>query len=75
MLYRKHGHLQAESFSHPNYTRDKRDRKSASSYSTYVGGNLITYSKKQSVVSHSSTKVEYIAIGHTCDMMWLKFLS
>ena len=42
LLFEKHGHLNIEAFSDSSYTGDKTDRKSTSSYCTYVGGNLIT---------------------------------
>jgi len=40
-----------------------------------MGGNLVTWSKKQNVVSRSSAEAEYRATTHTaCEMMWLKSL-
>ena len=63
-----------ETFSDSNYAGDKRDRKSISGYYTYVGGNLVIWSKKQTIVSHSSTEIEYKAMARTCELMWLKTL-
>ena len=75
LLYKKHEHLQIESFSNSNYVGDKRDRNSTSAYCTYVGGDMVTWSKKQSGVSRSSAKAEYRAMAHTtCEMMWVKSL-
>ena len=58
LLYKNHEHLRIEAFSDSNYTVDKRDRKSTYGYYTYVGGFTLR-SNKQSVVSRSSTQVEY----------------
>ncbi|RVW80769.1 Retrovirus-related Pol polyprotein from transposon RE1 [Vitis vinifera] len=59
-----------------NYAGNKGDRKSTSSYCTFVGGNLVTWkSKKQIVVSRSSVEAEYCAMAHTtCELIWLKAL-
>ena len=48
-----------------------------SGYFTFVGGNLVTWrSKKQNVVSHSSTEAEYRGISlKLCEALWLRLLS
>ena len=63
-------------FSDVNYAGNKGDRKSTSSYCTFVGGNLVTWkSKKQIVVSRSSVEAEYCAMAHTTsELIWLKAL-
>ena len=56
LLYKKHEHLQSDF----NYVGDKRDRKSTYDYCHLCWSNLVSWrTKKQSVVSHSSTEVEY----------------
>ncbi|CAL2227819.1 unnamed protein product [Prunus armeniaca] len=52
------------------------DRRSTSSYFTFVGGNLVTWrSKKQNVVSRSSAEVEYRGMAHgVCELLWIKRL-
>ena len=52
------------------------DRRSTSSYCTFVWGNLVTWrSKKQTVVARSSAKVELQAIAHgICELLWLRRL-
>ena len=42
---------------------------------TFVGGNLMTWSKKQDIVSRSSAEEKYRVMAHTtCEMVWLKNL-
>ena len=74
MFYKKNEHERIEAFSHSSYAEDRRDRKPTSGCYIYVGGNLVIWkSKKQTVVSLSSTKTEYRAMAHTaCEMIWLK---
>ena len=38
LIYSKHGHLQIEIYSNSDYAGDQGDRKSTSSYCTFVGG-------------------------------------
>ncbi|XP_038896338.1 secreted RxLR effector protein 161-like [Benincasa hispida] len=48
-----------------NWVSDPTDRHSTSSYCLYLGGSLISWrSKKQSVVSCSSTEFEYRALAN-----------
>ncbi|RVW18591.1 Retrovirus-related Pol polyprotein from transposon RE1 [Vitis vinifera] len=52
------------------------DRRSTSSYFTFVGGNLVTWkSKKQNVVACSSVETEFrgMALG-LCEALWLSLL-
>ncbi|WKA12317.1 hypothetical protein VitviT2T_029714 [Vitis vinifera] len=52
------------------------DRRSTSSYFTFVSGNLVTWkSKKQNVVARSSAEAEFrgMALG-LCEAIWLRFL-
>lgn len=45
-----------------------------SGYSPFVGGDLVTWrSKKQNVLSCSSTEAKYRTMAHTtCELMWSK---
>jgi len=52
-------------YSYCDYAGDKEDRKSTFGYCTYVGGNFVTWNKKQNVVSHSSVEVEYRGMAHS----------
>ena len=52
------------------------DRRSTLGYFTFVGGNLVTWrSKKQNIVAHSSTEVEFrgMTLG-ICEALWLRLL-
>lgn len=51
-------------------------RKSITSFSVYFGSYLISWkSKKQSIVSQSSSEAKYRAIASaTCELQWLTFL-
>ena len=69
-----HNHLLIEAYSDAGHAGDKGDQKSTTGYSTYVGGNLVTWrSKKHQVVSCSSAEVEYRAmVDTTREMVWLQ---
>jgi len=74
LLYKKHGHVYILGHSDSGYAGDKGDRKSTTGYCTFVGENLVTWSKRQDV-SRSNAETEYRAMVHTtCEMMWLKNL-
>ncbi|RVW81121.1 Retrovirus-related Pol polyprotein from transposon RE2 [Vitis vinifera] len=52
------------------------DRRSTSSYCTFLGGNLVTWrNKKQNVVTRSRAEVEFrvMALG-VCELLWLKII-
>ncbi|KAM1687291.1 hypothetical protein ACFX2K_035286 [Malus domestica] len=52
------------------------DRKSSTSFCTFVRGNLVTWkSKKQTVIARSSAEAEYRAMAAiACELIWLKGL-
>ena len=52
------------------------DRKSTSSYFTFIGGNLVIWrSKKQKVVALSSVEAEFRCMAKgLCELLWLRSL-
>ncbi|WZZ64845.1 hypothetical protein YC2023_076215 [Brassica napus] len=57
-----------------DWAGDRADRRSTTGYSTFIGGNLVTWkSKKQKVVSCSSAEAEYRAmLKLTNELVWIK---
>ena len=71
--YSNHGHNRVKCFTDADWAGSKEDRRSTSGYCVFVGGNLVSWkSKKQGVVSRSSTESEYRAMTQSvCEIMWL----
>ncbi|XP_047949460.1 secreted RxLR effector protein 161-like [Salvia hispanica] len=63
-------------FSDSDWGADLDDRRSITGYCVYFGKTLISWcSKKQTVVSRSSTEAEYRSLAQvTCELSWLKSL-
>ncbi|KAL0539908.1 hypothetical protein IC582_024129 [Cucumis melo] len=63
-------------FSDADWAGDPTDRRSTTGYCFYLGDALISWrSKKQSVVSRSSTESEYRALADaTSELIWLRWL-
>lgn len=76
ILFSKNGNLDIEGYTYSDYAGSKFDRKSLSGYASFVEGNLVTWrSKKQIVVSLSSTEAEYRALHHAMtQLICLKIL-
>ena len=60
--------------SNTDWAGDPTDRHSTTGYCFLLGDSLISWrSKKQSVVAHSSTEVEYRALADTtAEFLWLR---
>ena len=76
ILYKKHGHTRIEYFLDAEWAGSKENKRSTSGYYVFVGGNLVSWkSKKQSVVSRSSTESEYQAMAQSvCKIMRIRQL-
>jgi len=74
IFYKAGGHEDLISYTDSDYARDLEDRKSTSGYIFMIGGGVISWaSKKQLVVSLSTTEAEFIAAAIcACQCVWLK---
>jgi transposase InsO family protein len=75
MVYENH--MEAESFEcfcDASFGDDEFDRKSTSGYLIRLFGNLVHYkTRKQTLVTQSSTEAEYVALAEACrDLIWIK---
>ncbi|XP_042491616.1 uncharacterized mitochondrial protein AtMg00810-like [Macadamia integrifolia] len=63
IIFSSHDRLRVEAFTDADWVGSPDDRRSTTSYCTFVGDNIVTwYSKKQAVVAHSSVKAKFRAM-------------
>ncbi|XP_031250278.1 uncharacterized protein LOC116108144 [Pistacia vera] len=76
ILFTKKQPFTLEAFSDADWARDEIDRRSTSGYNVFFGGNLVQWSsRKQKVVSLSSTKAEYRSLSQTAtELVWIQNL-
>ena len=74
LFFQKYSQRNIEAFTDADWVGSSTDRKSTIGYRTYVWTNLVTWrSKKQNVVSRSSTEAEYRAMANdVCELLWLQ---
>ncbi|XP_006586529.1 uncharacterized protein LOC114424154 [Glycine soja] len=74
LLYEDKGNTQLSRYCDVDWADCPMDRRSASSYCVFIGGNLISWkSKKQIVVAQSNAEVEYRSMAMvTCELIWIK---
>jgi len=68
--------LELRAFSDADWAGDPTDRRSTTGYCFFLGDSLISWrSKKQRIVSRSSTEAEYRALADTSqELLWLRWL-
>jgi hypothetical protein len=68
--------LELRAYTDADWAGDPTDRHSTTRYCFLLGSSLISWrSKKQSVVTRSSTEVEYRALANaTSELLWLRWL-
>lgn len=66
--------MNVEAFSDADWAGSLNDRRSTSGYCSVVVGNLVTRSKKQSMVARSSAEAEFRAMVGICELLWLIML-
>ena len=76
LTYRQTGKLDLCLYTDSDYAGSRVDYRSTTCYCTILGGNLVTWrSKKQNVVSKSSTEAEFHAMSKGIDeVMWIKHM-
>jgi hypothetical protein len=74
--FSSHSSLDLRVYSDADWAGDPTDRRSTTGYCFLLGDSLISWrSKKQSVVTHSSTEAEYRALADTTsELLWLRWL-
>ena len=68
--------LELHAYSDADWAGDPTDRCSITGFYFLLGTSLVSWcSKKQDVVSYSSTEAEYRALADTtCELVWLRWL-
>ena len=76
LAFKRYGHMEVKGFTDADWARNLTDRRSTSSYFTFVAGNVFTWrSKKQKVTTRSSAEAEYRGMVHgICELIWLRTL-
>ena len=73
LLFSASSDLTLQAFADADWGTCPDSRRSVSGFCVFLGGSLISWkSKKQDVVSRSSTEAEYRSLANaTCDLLWL----
>jgi hypothetical protein len=73
-MYTDESDVELTGFSDLDWAGNPDDRRSTSGYAFHIGSGVVSWSsKKQPIVSLSSTKSEYKALTNaTCEVVWLR---
>ena len=74
ILVKRNSKIKCSVYTNADYVGSPVDRRSTTGYCTFVGGNLVSWSKKQSVVARSSAKEEFRAMAVGVCKLWVKII-
>ena len=76
LTYRKVGRIDLTLYTDSDFAGSRMDYRSTTGYCTFLGGNLVTWrSKKQNLISKSTTEAEFCAMSKGIDeVMWIRNL-
>ena len=76
VLFKRNNELTLKAYTDADYVSSLVDRRSTSSYCTFLGGNLVTWkSKMKNAVARSRAESEFKAMAQkVCELLWLKII-